>query len=53
MFKAGLYLLNFPSIAIYEIIAYCGYKFVGVTANIIFSLIQTILEMELGIKTLK
>jgi hypothetical protein len=29
MFKAGLYLLNFPSIAIYEIIAYCGYKFVG------------------------
>lgn len=29
IFKACLYLLNFPSISIYEIIAYCGYKFVG------------------------
>jgi hypothetical protein len=39
MFKAGLYLLNFPSIAIYEIIAYCGYKFVGVTANMISGMV--------------
>ena len=29
IFKAGLYLSNFPSISIFEIIAYCGYKFVG------------------------
>jgi hypothetical protein len=29
LFKLGLYLLGFPSLPFLEIVAYCGYKFVG------------------------
>lgn len=29
--KIGIYLLSFPSIMIFDLISYCGYKFVGLT----------------------
>jgi len=39
--KAGFYLLNCGNIAIYDLTAYCGYKFVGVVVNIIVGILSS------------
>jgi hypothetical protein len=39
LFKFGLYLLALSSLPFLEILAYCGYKFVGVTLNLLVGLI--------------
>lgn len=39
LIKTGFYLLNCGNVAIYDLIAYCGYKFVGLVLNILVGLV--------------